>query len=253
MKYFYFILLKITYTVRIMTKKCSYEKYLKRFLDIVLSLLILFLFWWLYLIIALLVYIQLGNPVVFKQLRPGKNCKIFNIYKFRTMTNEKDDDGKILSDKNRMTPFGQWLRESSLDEIPEVFCVLKGDMSFVGPRPQLVKDMVFMNEEQNKRHLVLPGLTGLAQVNGRNNITWDEKLKYDLEYINNISFINDVKIFFKTFKVALIKKEGITEKGKATSSDFGDYLLNSGRITYDQYHDGQTKAQQLIDQYYLNH
>ena len=190
---------------------------------------------------------------MFKQPRPGKNCEIFSIIKFRTMTNAKDKNGKILSDGNRLTPFGRWLRESSLDEIPEVFCVLKGNMSFVGPRPQLVKDMVFMNVCQNKRHVVLPGLTGLAQVNGRNIISWDEKINYDLKYVENISFLNDVKIFFKTFSVALIKKEGINEKGEATSSDFGDYLLNNGRITRAEYDEGQIKAQHLIDKYYLNH
>lgn len=143
------------------------------------------------LLIAALVKIKLGSPVIFKQKRPGLNEKIFTLYKFRTMTDARDENGMLLPDNVRLTRFGRMLRSTSLDELPELFNILKGDMSFVGPRPQLVKDLVFMTPQQRKRHSVLPGLTGWAQINGRNGITWEEKLELDLEYIKNISFFKD--------------------------------------------------------------
>ena len=146
------------------------------------------------LVTAFLVRIKLGSPVIFKQKRPGKNEKIFEMYKFRSMTNERDQDGNLLPDEVRLTEFGKTLRATSLDELPELFNILKGDMSVVGPRPQLVRDMVFMTQRQRKRHSVLPGLTGLAQVNGRNNISWEEKLKWDLQYVNHVSFRADILI-----------------------------------------------------------
>ena len=223
-----------------------YRNYLKRILDIICSLGFILCFWWLYIIVAILVKRKLGSPVIFKQQRPGLNGKIFTMYKFRSMTDAKDKDGKLLSDAERLPRFGQLLRATSLDEIPEFINVLKGDMSLIGPRPQLVRDMVFMNEEQLKRHNVRPGITGLAQVSGRNAISWEDKLNYDLVYIQNITFLNDVKIAIETIKKAFIKQEGITEEGMATAEDFGDYLLHTNKISKDYYDLKQEEAEKLL-------
>lgn len=223
-----------------------YEKYVKRILDIVCSVSVIILFFWVYAFIAILVRIKLGSPVLFVQPRPGKNEKIFNMYKFRTMTDEKDADGKLLPDKKRLTAFGKKLRETSLDELPEAFNILKGDMSFIGPRPLLVRDMVFMTSEQRMRHTVRPGLSGFAQVNGRNSITWDEKLSHDLEYIQDISFVNDLKILIDTIFCSLLAHDGINENGKATASDLGDYLLNKQRISREEYDEKMLLAQEIL-------
>lgn len=163
---------------------------------------------------------KLGSPVLFTQLRPGKDEKIFKMYKFRTMTDEHDAKGNLLTDEQRLTEFGKFLRESSLDELPELFNILKGDMSIVGPRPQLVRDMVFMTKEQRRRHKVAQGLTGLAQVNGRNNISWEDKLQYDQQYVRNVTFLGDLKILLKTVGNVL-KKEDINTDGMATAEDYG--------------------------------
>jgi Sugar transferases involved in lipopolysaccharide synthesis len=179
---------------------------------------------------------KLGSPVLFTQLRPGKGEKIFKMYKFRTMTEERDGNGRLLPDEVRLTEFGKFLRDSSLDELPELFNILKGDMSIVGPRPQLVRDMVFMTREQRRRHRVAQGLTGLAQVNGRNNISWEDKLAYDQEYVERITFLGDLRIILRTIGNVL-KKEGINTDGMATAEDFGDYLLRTGQVdreTYDR-------------------
>ena len=186
------------------------------------------------LVTAFLGRIKLGSPVIFKQKRPGKNEKIFEMYKFRSMTNERDQDGNLLPDEVRLTEFGKTLRATSLDELPELFNILKGDMSVVGPRPQLVRDMVFMTQRQRKRHSVLPGLTGLAQVNGRNNISWEEKLKWDLQYVNHVSFRADILIIIKTIQ-KVIQKEDISMEGMETAEDLGDYLLRSGKINLSVY------------------
>lgn len=219
-----------------------YRNYLKRILDIICSLGFILCFWWLYIIVAILIKRKLGSPVIFKQQRPGLNGKIFTMYKFRSMTDAKDKDGNLLSDAERLPRFGQLLRATSLDEIPEFINVLKGDMSLIGPRPQLVRDMVFMNEEQLKRHNVRPGITGLAQVSGRNAISWEDKLNYDLVYIQNITFLNDIKIAIETIKKAFIKQEGITEEGMATAEDFGDYLLHTNKISKERYNELKNKA-----------
>ncbi len=192
-----------------------YRKFLKRFLDIVLSLLAIILLLPLYIIISFLVLIFMGHPVIFKQARPGKDGKIFNMYKFRTMTNEKDENGELLPDEQRLPRFGKILRRTSLDELPELFNILKGDMSIIGPRPLLVEYLDYYTEEEKHRHDVRPGLTGLAQVSGRNLLNWDERFKKDVEYVNNITFCGDVKIIFKTIKL-VIKKEGITDNKSAT-------------------------------------
>ena len=228
-----------------------YEKYIKRALDIVGSLCVLMFLSWLYVLIALFVRKRLGTPVLFVQPRPGKNEEIFKMYKFRTMTDEKDCNGNLLPDAQRLTPFGKRLRETSLDELPEAFNILLGDMSFIGPRPLLIRDMVFMTGEQRMRHSVRPGLSGLAQVSGRNAITWEQKLDYDLEYIENISFITDLKIFMQTVQKALITHEGITEIGKATTDDLGDYLLNKHAISEQEYIHKQKEAANLLEMWRL--
>ena len=179
-----------------------YKKFIKRFLDLILSLMALILLMPLMLIIYILVRVKLGKPAIFKQERPGKDEKIFTLYKFRTMTDEKDENGNLLPDEQRLTKFGKMLRSTSLDELPELVNIIKGDMSIVGPRPLLVEYLPLYTEEQKKRHLVKPGLTGLAQISGRNAITWKQKFKEDIEYINNITLWNDIKIIFKT----IIKK-----------------------------------------------
>lgn len=211
-----------------------YRKYIKRVLDFTLSLIALIILSPIYLVLAILVRIKLGSPIIFKQERPGLNEKIFTLYKFRTMTDEKDENGKLLPDEVRLTKFGKFLRSTSLDELPELINIIKGDMSIVGPRPQLVRDMLFMSEEQRKRHTVRQGLTGLAQVSGRNNISWEEKLNYDLQYIENITFIGDIKIILKTI-LKVLKKEDINTDGMETAEDLCDYLLRTKKITEEEY------------------
>ena len=229
-----------------------YERYIKRAIDIFCSGLAIIVFCWLYAIIALLVRIKLGSPVLFTQYRPGlidpKTGKerIFKMYKFRTMTDKKDAEGNLLPDEVRLTKFGAWLRSTSLDELPEAFCILNGTMTLIGPRPQLVRDMVFMSEEQRMRHTAKPGLSGLAQISGRNAISWDRKLQYDLEYIEHVSFGRDLKILFKTVEKAFIKQEGITEEGSVTAADYGDYLLQTKQISKEEYDKKQNEAKELL-------
>lgn len=197
-----------------------YEKFFKRFIDIVCALLAIAVFWWLFLIVAILVRIKLGSPVLFKQARPGKDEKIFNLYKFRTMTDEKDENGKLLPDDVRLTKFGGFLRKTSLDELPEAINILKGDMSVVGPRPLLVEYLDRYNDEQKRRHEVRPGLSGYAQVHGRNTVSWEEKFKMDVYYVDNITFMGDVKIVFDTVLKAFVKQEGINSDTSATMEVF---------------------------------
>ena len=206
-----------------------YARCIKRELDVLISVIALVLSGPLMIWTAWQVHKKLGSPVLFTQLRPGKGEKIFKMYKFRTMTDERDARGNLLPDEMRLTEFGKFLRNTSLDELPELFNILKGDMSIVGPRPQLVRDMVFMTKAQRRRHRIAQGLTGLAQVNGRNNISWEDKLAYDQQYVKNITFLGDLKIIFRTvFQV--LKKEDINTEGMATAEDFGDYLLRTGQI-----------------------
>ncbi|EHK2400593.1 sugar transferase [Clostridium perfringens] len=223
-----------------------YERYIKRVLDLIWAILAIVVFWWLYIIIAILVKIKLGSPVIFKQQRPGLNEKVFSLYKFRTMTDERDENGNLMPDEVRLTKFGKWLRSTSLDELPEVFNIINGDMSVIGPRPQLVRDMVFMTNEQRERHSVRPGLSGLAQVNGRNSISWENKLNYDLQYIKKITFLGDVKIIIQTVQKAFIKQEGITEEDMATAEDFGDYLLRTKQVEKYEYDRLQQKSRELL-------
>lgn len=211
-----------------------YRKYIKRLLDFVLSLLALIILSPVLLITALLVKIKLGSPIIFKQQRPGLNEKIFTLYKFRTMTDKKDEEGNLLPDSERLTKFGKLLRSTSIDELPELINILKGDMSIVGPRPQLIRDMVFMTEEQRKRHTVRQGLTGLAQVNGRNNLTWEEKINYDLKYIENITFIGDLKIILKTVD-KVFRRADIETDGMDTAEDLCEYLLRTEQVSEEEY------------------
>lgn len=197
-----------------------YKKFFKRFFDIILSLIAIIILSPVYLIISVLVLIFMGWPILFKQPRPGKNEKIFNMYKFRTMTNKKDKDGNLLPDDQRLPKFGKFLRKTSLDELPEIFCILNGSMSFVGPRPLLVKYLPYYTDEEHHRHDVRPGLTGWAQANGRNLVNWDERFKLDLEYVNNVSLKMDIKVILKTISIVL-KREGITD-GKTETMTFLD-------------------------------
>lgn len=196
-----------------------YSHFFKRFLDIICSLGFILCFWWLYIIVAILVKVKLGSPVIFKQQRPGLNGKVFIMYKFRSMTDTKDKYGKLLSDEERLPRFGQLLRATSLDEIPEFFNVLKGEMSLVGPRPLLIEYLERYNKRQARRHEIRPGITGWAQVNGRNAISWEQKFEYDVEYVEKCSFLLDIKIIFMTIKKIFIR-EGISQEGNVTVEDF---------------------------------
>lgn len=224
-----------------------YAKYFKRAIDIFCALAAIIVFSWLYIIVAVLVRVKLGSPIIFKQPRPGKDEKIFTLYKFRTMTDARDPEGNLLPDDVRLTKFGKLLRSTSLDELPEAFNILFGDMSVVGPRPQLVRDMVFMSDYHRTRHTVRPGLSGLAQVKGRNGITWEEKLDYDIEYIDKITFLTDAKLVFLTVWTAFFKREGISQEGMDTAEDYGDYLLNKGEVERDYYDEKQAKAKELME------
>ncbi|MBR5116003.1 MAG: sugar transferase [Lachnospiraceae bacterium] len=196
-----------------------YRKFFKRLLDIIISLIVLIVLSPVYLVVAILVRCRLGSPVVFCQERPGYREKIFKLYKFRTMTDARDEKGQLLPDEVRLTPFGKMLRSTSLDELPEFWNILKGDMSFIGPRPLLVKYLPLYNEHQHRRHDVKPGLTGYAQVNGRNTITWEQKFDYDVWYVDHLSFLLDVKIVFKTVAVVL-KHSDINSANDATMEAF---------------------------------
>lgn len=228
-----------------------YEKVVKRIVDIICSSLAIIVFSWLYVIIAIMVRVKLGSPVIFTQYRPGLidprtgKERIFKLYKFRTMTDKKDEEGNLLPDEERLTKFGAWLRSTSLDELPEAFNILNGSMTLVGPRPQLIRDLVFMTDDQRMRHTAKPGLSGLAQINGRNTISWEEKFEWDLKYIQQVSFWRDVIIIVQTVITAFIKKEGINADEMATAEDFGDYLLRNGKIDKSKYQEKQLEAKRI--------
>lgn len=196
-----------------------YKRFVKRCLDFLLSLAALIILSPVLLLVAILVRCKLGSPILFKQERPGLHEKIFCMYKFRTMTDAKDADGNLLPDEVRLTKFGKLLRSTSLDELPELFNILKGDMAIVGPRPLLVQYLPRYNERQHRRHDVRPGFTGLAQVNGRNSISWQEKFEWDVRYVENVSFLMDLRIIAKTVKVVL-KRDGISSETSATMEEF---------------------------------
>ena len=233
-------------------KMSFYEKYVKRSVDVICATGAIVVFSPLYLGVAILVKTKLGSPVLFTQDRPGLigpdgKETVFKMYKFRTMTDERDENGELLPDDVRLTKFGKWLRNTSLDELPEAFNILNGTMSIIGPRPQLVRDMVFMSDEQRMRHTAKPGLSGLAQINGRNSISWEEKINWDLKYIQKISFLEDMRIIFSTVKKAFIKQEGITQDDMATAEDYGDYLLRTEKVDKDSYEKKQVKAKTILN------
>lgn len=208
-----------------------YRRYLKRPLDFVLSLCGIIILSPVFLIVALLVRIKLGSPVVFKQQRPGLNERIFTLYKFRTMTDARDENGELLPDSVRLTRFGKFLRSTSLDELPELFNILKGDMSIIGPRPLLVQYLPLYNDHQKRRHGMRPGLSGLAQVSGRNSLSWEEKFNLDVEYVDNVNFIEDLRILFLTI-IKVLKREGINSDKAETMERFQGNKVNDsyGRI-----------------------
>lgn len=245
---------KTTYTADIIEpikprKTGFYERHIKRGIDIACGAGAIVCFSPLYLGIAALVKWKLGSPVLFTQDRPGiidSNGKetIFKMYKFRTMTDERDENGELLPDEVRLTKFGAWLRSTSLDELPEAFNILNGTMSVIGPRPQLVRDMTFMTKAQRRRHTAKPGLSGLAQIKGRNAISWEEKINWDLQYINDISFIKDIAIVAYTIRNVFGKKESSEELDLAI--DYGDELLQSGAINKEQYDSLQARAKKIL-------
>ena len=223
-----------------------YARFFKRPLDFFCALAAILALSPLLIVLTVLGAVKMkGNPF-FTQPRPGKGERIFRLVKFRTMTNERDAQGNLLPDDVRLNAYGKFLRSTSLDELPELFNILKGDMAVIGPRPQLVRDMVFMTPEQRERHTVRQGLSGLAQISGRNAVTWETKIDFDLQYIKNITFLGDVKIILTTLNKAFIKRSDITEEGCDTATDLGDYLLASGKITREQYDRGQVEAKKLI-------
>lgn len=225
-----------------------YRHFFKRVLDIFLSGLAMLILSPVLIVLCVLVAIFLGRPILFKQVRPGYKNKLFCLQKFRTMTNECDSEGNLLPDSERMTKFGRFLRSSSLDELPELWNIFTGKMSIVGPRPQLVKDMVFFDEDVQKRQTVRPGLTGLAQVSGRNNATWEERFECDLKYVEKITFFRDVKIIFKTVG-KVFSRSDIATDGMDTSEDYGDYLLRLGKIDQAEYDEKVAKSKELIKEF----
>lgn len=224
-----------------------YACFFKRLLDFIISLIAVIVLSPIFLIVYILSAIILrGNPI-FKQYRPGKNGKIFPLYKFRSMTNKKDKDGNLLPDKDRITGWGKFLRKCSIDELPQLFNILRGDMSIIGPRPRMVEEIVFLDEDQLDRFAVRPGISGWAQVNGRNSLTLDQVVEYDKEYVEKISFGFDVKIFFKTIGYIFGKgKKDINKSGTVSNEFHGDYLLRTGKITKEEYDEKISLAREMI-------
>ena len=239
------LIIVVALSVWILLSALLYKPFFKRFYDIVLSGLAIVVLSPLLLLLTLVGAVKMkGNPF-FTQLRPGKKERIFKLIKFRTMTCERDEDGNLLPDEKRLTKYGRILRSTSLDELPELFNIFIGNMSIVGPRPQLVRDMVFMSAEQRRRHSVRPGLTGLAQVSGRNNMTWEKKFEYDLQYLEKITLWKDVGLIFKTvFKV--LKRSDVEREGTVSDIDFGDWQLQEGVITEEYYNEKQAEAKELL-------
>lgn len=228
-----------------------YAKFFKRFFDFTLSLLALIVLFPILLVLIIIGAIAMkGNPF-FTQLRPGKidkktgKEKIFKLIKFRTMSNAKDKDGNLLPDEVRLNKYGKFLRSTSLDELPELINIVIGDMSLVGPRPQLVRDMVFMTAEQRKRHTVRVGLTGIAQVNGRNCISWEDKFVWDLKYVENITFVGDCRIIFQTV-LKVLKRSDTVREGTVSDVDFGDWLVQEGKVNKVEYDNKQREARELM-------
>ena len=229
-------------------KKGIYSCFFKRFFDVLLSLLAIIILSPVFLLVYLLSLVFLGGNPIFKQYRPGKNGKIFALYKFRSMTNKKDKEGNLLPDKDRITWWGKVIRKTSLDELPQLFNILGGSMSIIGPRPRMVQECVFLDETQQDRFKVRPGITGWAQVNGRNNITFDKVVQFDKEYVEKISFWFDVKIFFKTIGYIFGKgRKDVNKEGTVSNEFHGDYLLRTGQIEKEYYDEKIAVAKQMIE------
>ena len=230
-----------------------YDNFLKRVIDFSLSLFFLIILLPVFLILVIVGTVAMGGNPFFVQMRPGRidsktgKEKIFKLVKFRTMSNKRDKNGELLPDEVRLNRYGRILRSTSLDELPELWNILKGDMAIVGPRPQLVRDMVFMNTEQRRRHCIRPGLTGYAQVNGRNNISWEQKFEYDLQYIDSgITFIGDVRIILQTLG-KVIKGGDVVREGTVSDMDFGDWLMLNGNVDQKTYNEKQEEAKVLLE------
>ena len=226
-------------------KKRRFYPFFKRFCDFTISLVAILVFSPIFILVYLMSLIFLGGNPIFKQYRPGKDNKIFPLYKFRSMTNKKDENGNLLPDKDRITTYGKILRKTSLDELPQLFNILRGDMSIIGPRPRMVEECVFLDETQQDRFKVRPGITGWAQINGRNSITFDKVVQLDKEYVEKISFGFDFKIFFKTFAYVL-KRKDINKEGTVSNEFHGDYLLRTGQIDEEYYNAKIAEAKQII-------
>ena len=207
-----------------------YERWFKRPIDIFCALAAILVFWWLYILVAILVRVKLGSPVIFCQMRPGKDEKIFKLYKFRTMTDERDENGELLPDDVRLTKFGKLLRSTSLDELPEAFNILKGDMSVIGPRPLLISYLPYYTEEEKMRHDVRPGLSGLAQVNGRNFVDWDHRLQFDIQYVRNISFKMDLSILLQTV-LKFVKKQDVAVDTNKVETNFAQERMCRQKVS----------------------
>ena len=244
------IICVLALAVLILLSVVLYKQFFKRFYDVVLSFTAIVVLSPLLLILTVVGAIAMGGNPFFTQQRPGRknkagNERIFKLVKFRTMSNKKDADGNLLPDEVRLNKYGKFLRSTSLDELPELLNIFAGDMSIVGPRPQLVRDMVFMTDEQRARHSVRPGLTGLAQINGRNAISWEDKLNFDLDYIKNITFFGDVAIIFKT-ALKVVKRSDVVREGTVSDMDYGDWLLKNGDVTEEYYKQKQAEAKKLL-------
>lgn len=226
-------------------KRTLYELFFKRFFDFTLSLLAIIVLSPVFLIVWICSKFSIGGKAIFAQYRPGKNGKIFKLYKFRSMTNKTDENGNLLPDAQRITKFGKIIRKLSLDELPQLINILKGDMSIVGPRPRMVEECVFLDETQQDRFKVKPGITGWAQVNGRNSITFDKVVQFDKEYVEKISFWFDIKILFKTVGY-VFKRKGINKEGTVSNEFHGDYLLRTGQITEEYYNEKISLAKSMI-------
>ncbi len=228
-------------------KKTFYTVFFKRFLDIFCGIIALILFSPVMLIVWVASKFSIGGKAMFCQYRPGRNGKIFKLYKFRSMTNKTDENGNLLPDEQRITKFGKIIRKLSVDELPQLFNIIKGDMSFIGPRPRMVQECVFLDMEHQDRFKVRPGITGWAQVNGRNNITFDKVVELDKVYVEKISFWFDVKIFFKTIGY-VFKRKDVNKEGTVSNEFHGDYLLRTNQITKEEYDGKMEEAKQLIKQ-----
>ncbi len=234
-----------------MKKKGIYERFFKRLIDFTLSFIAIIIFSPIFVLVYILSLIFLRANPIFKQYRPGKNGRFFVLYKFKSMTDKMDKYGNLLPDKDRMTTWGRFIRKTSIDELPQLFNILRGDMAIIGPRPRIAEECVFLDSNHQDRFKVRPGITGWAQVNGRNSIRFDKVVEYDKEYVENISFLFDLKIFFKTIGY-VFKRKGITQEGTVSNEFHGDYLLRTGQISQEYYDKKIAQARQMVNEVRFN-